>query len=86
MSECAKYDYNKLRGRIREKCGTQEKFAKSINRSNPYISNVLNGQSSFSQKDIDNGARVLSIPVSEIGIYFFNKKVHENETSKKEEV
>lgn len=80
MSNNGKYDYRKLRGRIREKCGTQEKFAKSINRSNPYVSKVLNGQSYFSQNDIDESARALEIPVTEIGVYFFNQKVHKNET------
>lgn len=80
MKECKSYDYSKLRGRIREKCGTQEKFAKSIKRSKPYLSNVLNGQAYFSQNDIVEGAKVLDIPVDEIGLYFFTIEVHKNET------
>lgn len=76
------YDYSKLRGRIREKCETQEKFAKKIKRSNPYISNVLNGRSYFSQNDINESVKILEIPAYEIGEYFFNLKVHKNETQK----
>lgn len=75
------YDYRKLRGRIREICGTQEAFAKGIGRSNPFISGVLNGKSYFGQNDIDVGAELLHIPSSEIGEYFFNPKVHKGETN-----
>lgn len=79
------YDYRKLRGRIREICGTQEAFAKGIGRSHPFISGVLNGKSYFGQNDIDAGAELLHIPSSKIGEYFFNPKVHENGTDVKQE-
>lgn len=75
-----KYDYRKLRGRIKEKVGTEGDFAKKINRSQNYLTNVFNGKSYLNQKDISNSADVLDIPENEIGIYFFVKEVHENET------
>lgn len=81
MHERKMYDYSKLSGRIKEKCGTQEAFAKRIKRSHAYVSNVLNNKVFFSQSDIDNSSEVLEIPVCEIGVYFFTPKVHKNETT-----
>lgn len=80
MHERKMYDYSKLNGRIKEKCGTQEAFAKKIKRSHAYVSNALNNKVFFGQGDIDNSCVVLEIPVSEIGVYFFTQKVHKNET------
>lgn len=74
------YDYSKLRGLIREKIGTEYEYAKKINRSVGYVSQVLNGNNQFSQKDIENSVNVLDIADSDIGTYFFTIKVHKNET------
>lgn len=68
-----KYDYRKLRGKIREVVGTEGEFAKMINRSQNYLTNVFNGKSYFSQKDIDVSAELLGIAPVEIGPYFFAK-------------
>lgn len=75
------YDYSKLSGRIREKCGTRAAFSKKIKRSPVHISKVFNNKAYFSQKDIDAGAEVLDILPEEIGVYFFTQEVHENETN-----
>lgn len=75
------YDYSKLRGRIKEKLGTEGEFAHLINRTPNYISKVFRNGTYLSQIDIDNGAKVLDIPVGEIGIYFFTQEVHKNETT-----
>lgn len=75
-----KYDYSKLRGRIKEKCGTEGTFAREIRRSHNYLTNVFQGKSYFSQKDIDRGSEVLDIIPNGIGVYFFTKEVHKNET------
>lgn len=75
-----KYDYSKLRGRIKEKCGTEGTFAREIRRSHNYLTNVFQGKSYFSQKDIDRGSEVLGIILNEIGVYFFTKEVHKSET------
>lgn len=65
------YNYSKLLGRIRE-CGlTQEKLAKAIEKDKSTISAKLNGQSSFTQKEIDTICKVLDISNSEIADYFF---------------
>ena len=75
----SKFDFSKLRGRIREKLKTEGVFAKSIGRSQNFISSVFNGDSFFTQTDIANAAKVLDIDDDEIGIYFFTKEVHKAE-------
>lgn len=75
-----KYNYGKLRGRIKEVLGTEGAYAKKINRSHNFLTNVFNGESYFSQKDITAGADALFIDESDIGLYFFNRQVHANET------
>jgi len=75
-----KYDYSKLRGRIREKIGTEGEFAKLIGRSVGYISQVFNGSKQLSQDDICNAIEVLGIDPCDIGAYFFRVSVHKTET------
>lgn len=74
------YDYRKLRGRIKEKLGTEGEFARRINRTQNYVSKVFRNGTYLSQEDIASSAEVLDIPQSDIGVYFFEQKVHENET------
>ena len=81
MRTIPKYDYSKLRGRIREKIGTEGEFAKKIGRTPNYISKVLRNATYFSQEDISKSSFLLEIPVAEIGTYFFSKEDHKNETS-----
>jgi hypothetical protein len=80
MAESPKYDYRKLRGRIKEVLGTEGEYAKKINRSHNYLSSVFAGTSYFTQKDITQGADVLAIPENDIGAFYFAKQVHENGT------
>ena len=75
-----RYDYSKLRGRIKEKLGTEREFALRIRRTANYVSKVFRNGTYFTQNDIANGADVLDIPVDEIGVYFFTPEVHKNET------
>lgn len=75
-----RYDYSKLRGRIKEKLGTEYEFASRIGRSANYVSKVFRNGTYFSQEDITLGAKVLDIPVNEIGVYFFALEVHKSET------
>lgn len=75
-----RYDYSKLRGRIKEKLGTEREFASRIGRTANYISKVFQNGTYLGQEDIASGAEVLDIPVGEIGVYFFTPEVHKNET------
>ena len=71
--ERTNYNYSKLRGRIKEICGTEGRFAKEIGRTQNYLTKIFQNKSYLSQKDIETGSRVLKIDDSEIPVYFFNK-------------
>lgn len=73
------YDYSKLRGKIKEKFGTEGAFAKALGRTHNFVSQVFNGYTYFSQNDIEKTVELLSIDPDKIGEYFFKKKVHETE-------
>lgn len=65
------FEYNKLRGRIVEKYGTQAKFAQELGISPTAMSEKMTGKTMFSQKDIDQWRKLLDIDSDDIGIYFF---------------
>lgn len=65
------YTYNKLRGRIVEKYGTQEKFAEAIGMTKQGISLKMTGKTSFSQNDINRWCELLDIRTEQISDYFF---------------
>lgn len=70
-----KYDFSKLRGKIKEKLGSESEYAKLLNLSNSSISAKLQSQVPFSLKEIEITINRLDIPVVEIYDYFFIKKV-----------
>ena len=72
------FDYRKLRGRIREKCGTQSTFAGIIGLSDVSVSTKLNNNVEWGQEEIDNAISALDIPLTEIHSYFFTRKVEKN--------
>lgn len=65
------YDYNKLLGRIVEKCGTQAEFSRKMHLSERSVSLKLNGARGWKQSEIAEACEVLDIPVQEIATYFF---------------
>lgn len=65
------FDYSKLRGRIRELCGTQSKFAQKLGLSSTSLSNKLNNSVEFTQSEIDNACVILKIDRKDIPEYFF---------------
>lgn len=76
------YDYSKLKGRIIEKLGSLKRYAELLNISDTSISNKLNNKVPFTQDEILRSADedVLDIDLDNIKLYFFNKKVGENQT------
>lgn len=66
------YKYRKLRGRIVEKYGSQEKFSEVLGLSKNSLSLKLNGKTGFSQTDMIKWSQLLDIDISEYGEYFFN--------------
>lgn len=69
------FDYGKLRGRICEIAGTQEKFAKSIGISKTSLSQKLTNQKYFKQDEINRAINVLGIGHGEVTAYFFTQKI-----------
>ena len=65
------YSYNRLRGRIIEKFGTQSNFAEAIGRSRVSVSEKMTGKSGFSQDDIRLWSDKLDIENKDIGEFYF---------------
>lgn len=63
---------SKLRGRIREKFGTQEAFADAMKMSHTTLSAKLNGKSEWKRQEIEDACRLLGISAEEIPLYFFS--------------
>lgn len=78
------FEYNKLRGRIREKFSTQEEFAIALGMSKVALSSKLNGHTFFTQPQIKKACELLFIEPSEVSDYFFIKIVQETELSQGE--
>lgn len=73
------FDYNKLRGKIREVSGTQDNFAKSIGISRTSLSHRLNNILEFSNSEILLACKVLGISTDDIPLYFFTLEVQKDE-------
>ena len=71
------YDYRKLRGRIKEKFGTQSEFSKKLGLSEVSVSNKLNNVVDWGQEEMEN-----AISNTDIHAYFFTHEVKKNSTSK----
>lgn len=71
------YDFDKLRGRIREKLGNEAKFAEKIGISPASLSSKFNNKSDFTATEISRATDydVLNIQMEEIGVYFFTRKL-----------
>lgn len=66
------YSYDKLRGRIIEKFGTQEKFADVLGISKTSLSKKMTGKTGFSQADMIKWGKLLDINACSYGDYFFD--------------
>lgn len=78
MVDKSPFDYGKLRGRIKEKCGTQSAFAGIIGLSDVSVSNKLNNNVDWGQEEIESAVYALDIPPAEIHSYFFTRKVEKS--------
>ena len=74
------YDYRKLRGRIREKFGTQAEFSRNIGLSEVSVSNKLNNVVDWGQDEKESAIVALEIPFSDIHSYFFTHLVEKSST------
>ena len=69
------WNYDKLRGKIKEVCMTQDAFAKELKIGRVSLSQRLNNQLEFTQDEIYKACSILRIPSEEISSYFFTPKV-----------
>lgn len=65
-----KFDYSKLRGRIREVCGTETEFAEKMGISQVSLGAKLNNKTGFKNSEIKKACELLSIDIRDAGNYF----------------
>ena len=65
------YTYNKLRGRIVEKFGSQDKFAEAVGISKQSMSLKMTGKTGISQLDMERWSKLLDIDKVEFSEYYF---------------
>lgn len=75
------FDYNKLRGKIKEIYGTQDNFAAALGIGRVSLSQRLNNLLDFSQEEIHKSCDLLKIDKEDIPKYFFTLEVQKNEPS-----
>ena len=68
-------DYSRLRGKIREVFKTEGAFAQALGMSTVSMSAKLNNQVAFTQPEMDRACELLGIPVDQLPLYFFIRKV-----------
>ena len=73
------FSYGKLRGKIKEVFGTQERFADALGISKATLSQKLNNYSEFTQEEMLNAMCLLNQSPSQIDEYFFTLKVRKTE-------
>lgn len=76
-----KYDFSKLKGKIREIFGTQNNFAEAMNMAPNTLSSKLNNLTDFSSNEISKAVELLNITsANEAWNIFFTKQVENNST------
>ena len=66
------YNYSKLKGKIKEVCGTQGVFAVGMRLSENSISQKLNNESEWSQIEMEAAMKILGLNKGDIVEYFFS--------------
>lgn len=69
------FDYRKLRGRIREKFGSERHFSSNMGWSERTTSLKLNGKRPWKQQEIIQAIKLLELSNDDIQLYFFTGKV-----------
>lgn len=70
-----KFDYSRLLGKIKEKCGTQNEFARQMRMSRTSLSKRLNNLIDFTADEMLRACKILDISDTDIPLYFFTAKV-----------
>ena len=78
------FNYSKLRGKIKEVFGTQDKFAKALGISGTTLSLKLNNISEFTQKEMAASMLLLHEPAHSVDKYFFASQGRKTEQKSKQ--
>ena len=70
-----KWNYQKLRGKIKEVCGTQDSFAEKLGINRVSLSQRLNNLLEFTQNEIYKSCEILGIELVGIPYYFLTIQV-----------
>lgn len=73
------FDYGKLRGKIREICGSESAFCEKLGLGRTSLSQRLNNRLEFSQVEIHQSCEILGIKKADIPTYFFTPDVQKDE-------
>jgi len=73
------FNYDKLRGKIKEVFKKQELFAAALGISETSLSGKLNNLVQFTQKEIRKSVVLLNLEAVEIPLYFFAPEVQVSE-------
>ena len=71
-----KYSSGKLRGKIREVCGTEKEFAKVLKISATALSLKLNNKGDWSRSEMEEIMRILSIKEKKLLITFLKNQTN----------
>ncbi len=77
-----KWEYSKLKGKIKEVYDTQEAFSRKIGLSTTSLNYKLNNQIQFRQEEIYSMINALSLEEGEIKLYFFTPLVEKTQQNK----
>ena len=69
------YDYNKLKGKIKEKYGTQEAFAKALGIGFSTLNLKLNNKAEWTQDEMKSSLQLLGENLNSVNSYFFTRFV-----------
>lgn len=69
------WNYQKLRGKIKEICGTQDEFALRLGLGRTSVSQRLNNQLEFTQEEMYKSCEILNINLEDLPDYFFTHVV-----------
>lgn len=68
-------DYSKLCGKITEVFKHNYVFASAMGMDNSTLSSKLNNKTDWKREEIEKACELLQIPIEEVHLYFFKKKV-----------
>ena len=69
------FNYNRLRGKIREVYGTEGDFAEALGIGRVSLSKRLNNSADFTRSEMLRSCELLNIAPAETVAYFFTKEV-----------